>query len=232
MNKINLSIILVSMIAIQGCSFNSTPEVKPPEFKASNSYIKSAVRQIKRIDNTQAFKMEDMGLFKGYTLPSDMGANPLLTKAEYELAKSSKTALLYPNFGVKNHIYFILEDQMWNNAEAKAQKYGYKNVQDMYKYIYLTMHDSNAKELESALYELESKHGINLSEVVSSVEIEKTVDRILTVVYSPYMKFEGMGKPELRKEWFTTNDGKKIRFTRSDYKPYALVVNIMNQLLD
>lgn len=224
--KITLfSFSLITVFGLIGCS------TKVPVFKVTKIKSLQIIKEIKKIDKKQSYLNKVFGVPSKNGLPNSLGASRILSKNDYELRKFDKESLLFPKFGVKNNIYTILVPNNWNKAESTAKSYGFKNVQDMYEYIYTRINKDSPKELYYMLKNLQNNKVLSLGYVMNKTNIEKEITRIISVIYGPYIKYEHMRSPEILPNWFTTFEGKKIFFTRKDYRPFALSILIVKQLL-
>jgi hypothetical protein len=233
--KKTTKLILVSFslaLSMSGCSSLFGPD--PIPFVATKDYSLEVLKEVKEIDKKQTYLMEDLGLFSEETLPADLGASSILSKYDYKVKKYNNEPLLFPNFGVKNYIYFLIEAKgtdSWNDAEARAQRYGFKNVKDMYSHIYQIVHNESANLIYYKIKSLENLGLVDLTKIVKKENINLTINRIISKVYGTYLKYDNIEEPEILKEWYISLDDTKISFKREDYEPFALTILIMNELL-
>jgi len=215
---------LTLSLLISGCA-------EKAGYIASKEHTLNVLKETKKIEDTQKYTDEDHGIFKEYSLPNYLGASPVLTKREYFLKKFNKEPLLFNNFGVQNYVYILLDTNDWNKAEIKAKNLGYKNVKDMYNKIHKKLISSNEEETLSFLEGLNKKDILDINYVMNPSNIERKTDKIIYEIYGPYLKYEGITEPKILKQWYANIDDDKIYFSRLNYKPYALTILIMENML-
>ncbi len=212
-------LVLFLGLFIAGCS--------QKEFSANKDTVH--LENIKRITELGYYQNDSLSLFKEFTLAGYVGPSMALSKDEYLLEKYSDKPLLFANYGIKDRIYLLTGSSNLDEKDAKAREYGFKNLNDMFEYLFFFWTKKESSVLEENLKFLAKKGLINL-EAFKKDNLEKANNDLIFNTYGNYMYFEDINEVKLLDEWFFTVDNKKIKFSKDDYKPYSFITTLITEL--
>lgn len=217
---------------ITGCVQKDISVVNPTE-QIQKVKNKDTVHldNIKKITAQGYYLNDSLSVFKELTLPGYVGPSMALSQEEYILKKYSKSPLMFSKYGVKDRLFLLTGTKSLDKKNTIAQSYGFKDLNDMFEYLFFFWTKKETSMLETDLKSLAKKDLVDLDSF-KKANLDAATNELVFDIYSNYLKFENINDAVILDEWFFTIDGKQIIFKKEDYKPYAFILILIKELLD
>lgn len=228
MKKVIKKALVLSVLAVfTGCAPFGGHKAKP--FSEKHDIIQT-LNSIQQITKREFYYEEDISDLNQYSYAGYYGPSMKLNEYEYTLLRYSGKDTLFANNGIEDRLPFLLRKKGdINYLNFVAKKFKYKDISSMFKSIYLRMNTENTVQLSYFLKRLEKDNMIDLKKI-NKKAIHKKSKEIYNSMYGIYRVFEG-DKSNFN-DWVFTVDGEKQKLTLKDYKPYALTLLILEDLID
>lgn len=227
LKSLSLISIASAVLLLSGCSVKKENIIMPIKKQYSSTLIK-----LKDSDFKSSLLTEEIGIFKSRSLPAYLGASMTLSQDEYIIKKFNGDTLIFDNYGVDSRLNMILSSNMklsYEELDKRAVMYGFKSSKDMYEYLYYFLHTQTEDEILYTLVKLEKKDLIKFENFLNEKKVNDKIDELVYMIFNPYIKFEN--NETLKPEWAMNMKNKKVSFTKDDYRIYAHVILLMEDLL-
>lgn len=217
-NKHILSIGLISSILLSGCSFKQT---------TNEDAIKNIVSFKHEVIEGEN-KLKQLNIKEDTTLAGCYGPSPILSEENYSILTFSNKTMLFAGYGIKDKIYFLTNSDLTiKEKDIKARDYGFKDLNHMFSYLFNYYKFKDINEIKGNLSYLLEEDLISLN-ALSDEAINQKTEEIISYTYFNYKEME---KDKNTKYGIWINN-QFIVLTKQDFKPYAMIIQIMDQLLD
>jgi hypothetical protein len=224
--------IVCSALLLAGCGQLSEEEKLAAIAPIKVKYAKT-LTALKNSDFKSSYLSEDAGIFKDKSLPAYLGASLTIDADDYLIKKYNGSTLLFNNYGVDNYLYVLLSSDTGmsiDSLDERAKTYGFSSAKDMYNYLYNYLHTKSDTDILYTLSVLNKKELIDINKLFNEEDIQKEISKITYTVFRPYIKFENDNNT-IRDDWKFKISKKEITFKREDYRTYANLIILMEQLL-
>jgi len=152
-----------------------------------------------------------------------------ISKEEYTLKAYAKENLLEKNYGIKGHMYSLINVGSNNYKNTKARALGFQDFNHMLIYLMDSFSSKSEYELFQTLTYLDENKMIDIKNI-NQRNIEIKQKEIINIIYSPLFKLSQENK--ISENWFCNVNGEKISFTEKDYLFAAKLIIIIEELLN
>lgn len=217
---------IAALCIFTGCA---QKEIKPKGPQYNENQTIQNIKVLQSITKNELSKRDALFERDKMTSAGNYGPSLILNKDNYEIRKFTNEPLLFANNGVKDRIkLFLLDVKTEKGLDHKASSFGFKDTKQMFEYFYLAFNKSKPEAVNESLKYMSSEGLINLNNLTTP-SLNKMTKDIKRSLYGAYFHYEK--NETIKKEWRFDTDMKKTYLEEDDYKPYALVVLVMKDLL-
>lgn len=174
-------------------------------------------------------ELKKLNLKEETTLAGCYGPSIILTEENFDLLKFSNKTMLFSGYGIKDKIYLLTASNMsFKEKDIRSRELGFKDLNHMFNYLFNFYKTKDISEISLQLDFLKENNLLSFNSL-SNKSINKKNQEIINYTYFYYNQLES--NVEEKNKYGIWINNKFIVFTKEDFKPYALLIQIMDQLL-
>lgn len=217
-NIIKIGLISSILLSFSGCSLKQT--TNDDAIRNIVSFKHQAIEGEKNL--------KQLNIKEDTTLAGCYGPSTILSEEDYSILTYSNKTMLFAGYGIKDKIYFLTNSNLnIKEKDIKARDYGFKDLNHMFSYLFNYYKTKDINEIKGNLSYLIEQDLITLNSLSDEAINEKT-EEIYSYSYFNYLE---MQKDKNTKYGIWINN-EFITLSKQDFKPYALIIQVMDQLLD